>query len=316
MTQPQFQYFPLQVEPAVTVDLALPAESSDPIVQAYKSGLRWNQYLTDLLLEFTAPGDYLLDLGCHVGTMSVPAAVLGRNVTAVDASQLHVDAVQASSARNGLKNLRVLRYAIGESDGEVGFHEDGLWGAVERAPGAGGRTRVPSRRVSTLIAELGLPRLDMVKIDVEGSELAALKSMAEFLVRPDAPVIIYESNGMTFNLFGYSISDIRQFLEAHGYRTFRTEANKFVYCPPNELQPEAWIDLVALPEKRQHDFAARIEEAWNETSFVQRCLEWGHNEHVNVRRYLHTAMKSDASFPRTDGRLLELFDELSNEFGA
>jgi FkbM family methyltransferase len=314
MNTNHFLYFPLQVGSVIKVELALPEDSSDPVVQAYKSGLPLNQYLTDLLVTFTKRGDYILDLGCHLGTMSVPAAALGRNVVSVDASQLHVDAVQASISRNGLSSLRVLHYAIGESDGEVGFIEKGLWGMVAQTSEGSGQCRVPSRRVSTLVHELGLPRLDMVKMDVEGSELAALKSMGDFLVRPDAPVIIYESNGMTFELFGYSIADIRQFLEEHGYRTFRVEGSRFVYCAPKQLQPEAWLDVIALPASRRLEFTAQIDEVWDKDLFVQRCLEWGGNEHVNVRQYLLKAIRSDVDFPNSDERLMQLVGDLENEF--
>jgi FkbM family methyltransferase len=309
----RFSFFPVAIDGDVVAELALPIESSDPVVKAYQQGQFLNQYLMPLLNTFTKPGDYVLDLGCHVGTLSVPASVLGRHVAAVDASRLHVDAIRASIEQNRLGNLQVTYCAIGEVDGDVGFHENGIWGMVSRDSGDTSGQRVPAKRVDSLLSELGWPRIDLVKMDVEGSELHALRSMHGFLLRPDAPAIIYESNGMTFELFGYSITDIRNFLEEHGYQTYRVEGQRFVYCPPAELQPEAWLDVVALPAQWREQLRARLSTAWSEAEMIDRCLEWGNSEHPNVRQYLFAAMTSESTYPRHDARLKELFVRLGQE---
>ena len=297
------------------VDLALPADSSDPVVRAYASGTALNGYLTDLVLRFTQPGDYVLDLGCHVGTLSVPAAALGRTVLAVDASPLHVEAVRTSADRNVLDALAVEWCAVAREAGELAFDERGLWGMVAAGEGAGaGLLRVPAQRADELLRRHGWPRVDFVKMDVEGSELAALDSLGAHLAGQAAPLIVYESNGMTFELFGYSIADMRARLEQLGYVTCRLEEPGLVYCPPEELQPEAWLDVVALPPRWRA--AVPLVPGWDRDAMVRRCVEWGTNEHENVRRYLHAALASGARYPAEDPAIVALRAALDREFGA
>lgn len=312
----EYVFFPLGLPDGRTIDLALPAESTDPVVNAYKSGQALNQYLIDLLLRFTRVGDRVLDLGCHVGTLSVPAACLGRTVVAVDASPLHAGAVEASARRNHLSSLDVICCAIDAAEGEVEFNENGLWGMVAQRGGAStGTRRIAARRADAIVSDAGWPQVDLVKMDVEGSELAAIDSMGALLHGDIAPVLIYESNGMTFEIFGYTIRELRERLEALRYRTYRVEGSTLVYCPPGELQPEAWLDLVALPPAWQLRLAGEIGSAWAADAMVERCLVWGANEHRNVREYLAQAFCSDATYPRDDERIVDLRARLAQEFG-
>jgi FkbM family methyltransferase len=277
-------------------------------------GKQLNAYLTDVLLRFTTRGDFVMDLGCHVGTLSVPAAALGRKVLAVDASPLHAEAVRTAARRNILDTLDVEWAAIARSEGELVFQENGLWGmVVQSGTGGDGQVRVPARRADALARHRGWPRVDFVKMDVEGSELAALESLGAYLTGDQAPVIVYESNGMTFELFGYSIVDIRTYLEKLDYVTCRLEDGSLVYCAPEELQPEAWLDVVALPPRWRR--TESIAPSWEREPMVVRCVEWGTNEHENVRRYLHHAFASDARYPADDPRIIRLRGDLEAEFG-
>jgi FkbM family methyltransferase len=307
-----FKYFPISLGNNRFVDLALPVSSDDPVVIAYKHGEYLNQYLVDWLEIFSKPGGNIIDLGCHMGTMSVPAAAIGRNVLAVDANKFNIELVRVSALKNQLANLSITRCAISDKNGQVSFHENGLWGMVSENFSNDLDSLVPTRRVDTLLKVVGWNDIDLVKMDIEGSELAAFKSM-ESILQSNAPVVIYESNGDTFNIFGYSIPIIREYLEDLDYRTYRFENDRLVYCPPSQLQPEAWLDLLALPPYWQDKMRHQIVEEWDREAFVQRCLQWGKSQHQNVREYLYKAMKSDLDYPKDDPRLIQLKFELSKE---
>ncbi len=53
-----------------------------------------------------------------------------------------------------------------------------------------------------LLGRLGWDRVDAVKLDVEGAELAAIRGMAGLLSGPNAPIVLYESNTHTLQFFG------------------------------------------------------------------------------------------------------------------
>jgi FkbM family methyltransferase len=310
-----YAFRPLSLPDGRRVELALPVGSNDPVVQSYAAGAPLNAYLIDWLTRFSEPGARVLDLGCHVGTLAVPAAALGRRVIAVDASPLHVGAVRRSAERNHLDLLSVEWCAIAARDGEVEFDENGLWGMVSRdGTSVPGRLRVPARRADGIVLAAGWSGVDFVKMDVEGSELAAIEGLGALLTGPAAPFLVYESNGMTFEMFGYTIVDIRRRLENLGYITCRVERDDLVYCPPTELQPEAWLDVVALPPAWRRRYG-RIAPAWAREDMIARCLEWGTSEHRNVREYLHRAFAADTAYPENDRRLIDLRRRLADEFG-
>src|SRR5205085_8730536 len=111
------------------------------------------------------------------------------------------------------------------------------------------------------------------------------------------------------------IGDVRKRLESLGYVTCRVEQDSLVYCPPTELQPEAWLDVVALPPKWQ-EIGGPIVPRWQSEDMIARCMEWGTNEHRNVREYLHRAFSSQFDFPRDDFRVARLREQLAVEFDA
>jgi FkbM family methyltransferase len=310
----RYIFQPVSLPDGKSVDLALPVGSNDPIVQRYADNDSSNSYLIHLMLRFTQPGGRVLDLGCHVGTFSVPAAALDRNVIAVDASLLHVGSVRLAARRNHLENLHVEWCAITDRSGKIEFNENGIWGRVAREAGsAPGRMKVPARRGEKIVTSSGWSHLDFVKMDIQGSELAAIESLGRFLRGPKAPIIVYESNGMTFDVFGYTISDIRRRLESLGYVTCRMEGSDLVYCPPMELQPEAWIDMLALPPSWQKK-GTSIVPNWSTEAMVQRCIQWGTNESVNIREYLHRSFESNLDYPKNNKRINKLRKKLTAEF--
>ena len=66
------------------------------------------------------------------------------------------------------------------------------------------------------IAENGIDRLDMVKIDIEGSELFALRGMEKTLVALK-PVLIVEISDDVLQNSSIKSADIIEFLESRNY---------------------------------------------------------------------------------------------------
>jgi hypothetical protein len=75
--------------------------------------------------------------------------------------------------------------------------------------------RVPVTTVDGTVRALGLERLDFVKMDIEGSEVAALRGAAETLrrFRPRLLVETHTVNGVA------TTEAVVESLKSHGYRT-------------------------------------------------------------------------------------------------
>lgn len=289
--------------------LALPNASNDPIVAEYKRGANANDYIVQALTELSNLGDEVVDLGCHVGTFSIPAAIIGHRVLSVDASQLHIDLVKESCMQNGIANLTAVKRVVTKEVGPVQFHENGLFGAIDFENGYTDSHAMQGEPLNVILESNGFHNPRFIKADVEGAELFAFQAIPEIL-KSVRPAILYESNGPTFQLAGYNIKDMREFLEAHDYKTFRIEGEKWIYADIEQIQPEAWLDVLALPPSDVERFQHKIEWRWPINNVVERCKIWADLEYPSTKIHLLNEIKS-RSIVQLDDIAKKLEHELS-----
>jgi FkbM family methyltransferase len=153
-------------------------------------------YEPGLLRTLTAelrPGDVMVDVGAHVGVHSLTAARRlrelggGGRVIAFEPTDDSSAALRLAAARNDLP-VEVIRAGLGEADGTIELRGDPRYGAAD----AGVRSQFGEGDVvasAPLLAFDGwaernrLDRLDVVKIDIEGAEILALRGMRQSLAR-------------------------------------------------------------------------------------------------------------------------------------
>jgi FkbM family methyltransferase len=132
-----------------------------------------------LLAPRILPGFVFIDIGSNVGTYSVFTALRGgpsARVIAIDPNDIVLERLRFNVAANGLLNVRVLQTALGDTAGEAEFALDdkNMGGSslrLDRKAGAGKRLmRVPVRTLLEVVQTEDLPKLDALKIDVEGYE--------------------------------------------------------------------------------------------------------------------------------------------------
>lgn len=266
--------------------IAVPASSNDPIVKEYLDNRAANDYMLTALAATSDVGDLVIDLGCHVGTFSIGAALMERGVIAVDANPKHVDWVTKSGHINGFKHFVVINKAITADPRPVKFDPNGLFGAIDYDGRANNPILVETARLDAIVsAHARGRRIAFLKMDIEGAELEALQTAGK-LLRKDAPVIWFESNGMTLEKAGTSVPEFRSFLEKNDYKVFRVENEAWIYAPPSQIQPEAWVDMIALSSKDQRRFADRLKFEWDPAQLLERCEFWAALPYPNTKVYL------------------------------
>ena len=158
--------------------------ASEPAVQA-------------ALVDHLNPGDVIYDVGANVGYMSVLAARLvgpaGR-VECFEPLPANIDVLRRNLESNDFANFAIHEVAVSDHDGHVRMSlGDGLRmgnGQIVQTTDQA-TIEVPVQRLDGL--RLRAPQL--VKVDVEGVELAVLRGMAETLAA-HRPTIIVELHGV------------------------------------------------------------------------------------------------------------------------
>jgi FkbM family methyltransferase len=201
------------------------------------------------------PGGVVIDVGANVGWHSLLMARLagpsGR-ILAVEPNPSVRDRLKANLDANEIENVTVLPFAFSNRDGRVGFYgppaTDGGSGsghlAISDSPGPEANFDVDARRLDALVDELGLQRLDLLKIDVEGFEWPVLLG-AEISIAKFRPQIVFEFNLEYAGRGGGRPEVFAEFFQRHGYTLHEVGRRG-----PNPLGTTAWpaaFDVWAVP---------------------------------------------------------------------
>ena len=136
------------------------------------------------------PGDIVLDCGANVGMFTRKALSRGAKlVVAIEPSPMTLKALQRNLEAE-IRDGRVIIFPKGvwDRDGQLDLSQDQINEAANSvvldAPHpTKPKVRVPLTTIDHLVAELKLPRVDFIKMDIEGAEKPALKGGAETIKR-------------------------------------------------------------------------------------------------------------------------------------
>jgi FkbM family methyltransferase len=222
------------------VTLELPVRG-DPLASLIADGDYEVPTAHAIVLDMLSPGGgLLLDVGAHLGTLAVPAALLGSRVVAVEANPHNAAILRANGA--GLP-LEVVEAAAGDDgSASVRFLPDGPYGRIVRR--GRGSIEVPIVTGAQLLRRLG-GAPDIVKIDVEGSEIEVLRGLAPVLAH--RPPLVFEANAYALDLRGRHVDDLHRAVEAMGYEIYRIEPDLLVPVGSTTFQARSWIDCLAVP---------------------------------------------------------------------
>lgn len=174
-----------------------------------------------VLRRLLRAGDVFVDCGAHVGFMTLAAArcvgPAGR-VIAFEPMPETAERLGQNIRLNGLTNVEVIAKAVSDRSGTAAlhsFHEgDAKDVSLGRLDGKTVRRQTPVQTVR--LDEAIQPPVRLIKLDVEGAELAALRG-GRGLLAACRPHMLIELNRLTARAFGYEPIDIvRWVLESVG----------------------------------------------------------------------------------------------------
>ncbi len=200
------------------------------------------------LERLARPGMVALDIGAHIGYHT---RLLARRVGAdgrVIALEPHPRTFEALRQNTrDLPNVTALRAAAAESAGSAELHDylmmsasgslhyDQALAHQQRARmGAGDvaprnaadfepqRYRVQTVAIDDCLDQLGIARVDIVKMDIEGAELAALRGMRRAIANSPGLALVMEYNPSALQAFGHE--PVAALNEVRGLGFARVEA--------------------------------------------------------------------------------------------
>ena len=172
-----------------------------------------------------APGAVVMDIGGNIGAASLYLAAkvgAGGLVLAYEPDEKNLDVFRQNLAANGgLPQVQLVPKGISDREGVLEFFSGGNYTSslckteyVERDAQKYHVVKVPVTTLDAEAARLQLTRLDFVKMDIEGSESAALQGAKATLERFHPPLIVetHTVNGQS------TAAEVERLLRAYGYR--------------------------------------------------------------------------------------------------
>jgi FkbM family methyltransferase len=178
-----------------------------------------------ILAQYLRPGDTFVDVGANIGALSLTASgIVGEagRIFSVEAHPQTVDYLRGNIKLNNAGNVTVIHAAAGDHEGVVNFSSDRS-DDQNRVTETG--ISVPLRTLDSLLPDTPVR---LLKIDVEGFELFALRGAERILQRTD--MVYFESWESHFSKYGYSTPDVLEFLTMHGFEVNRPADYKSAKC--------------------------------------------------------------------------------------
>lgn len=133
----------------------------------------YNQPDIEFLAEGLGAGAVIVDIGSNIGLYSAPLARTGARVISIDANPAMAAQLRFNLAASNLPTEDIVTMAVGDHDGtihlEIHKSDVAIVKVVENAKG-----NLPVQRLTRILQERGVTRVDALKIDIEGHEDKAL----------------------------------------------------------------------------------------------------------------------------------------------
>lgn len=196
----------------------------------------WSGYYSphDLMMldALFQPTDTFVDVGANQGVFTLFAAkrLTQGQVLAFEPQEENFAMLSGNIALNGFSNVRLFRQGLGNTRESIPIYGPSSHDAFHTLNSSRSST-IPHDTITEplgsidvvpldeVVDEQKVPRVDVLKIDIEGAELFALQGMEKTLER-DTPTVHMEVNVPSCKAAGYDAHDLLRFFHDRGYALY------------------------------------------------------------------------------------------------
>jgi FkbM family methyltransferase len=207
----------------------------------------------DFALGRLRPGAVVVDVGANIGTFTLPVAKeIGAAgcVIAIEASPRVFPYLRRNVTLNELSNVRLVQCAAFNCDWQaVPFYETSIDSFGKGSLGAhfhADRISVVTRTLDSILSEQQVRRVDLIKLDVEGSEAVVFEGAGKLLTGDSSPIIVFEfCDWAEESVLGGRVGYAQRLLRDWGYRIWRLKDMTRGKTPLEDILTSGFEILVA-----------------------------------------------------------------------
>jgi FkbM family methyltransferase len=178
--------------------------SDDRYLDTLRNG--FEPHMVKLFKLVAAGSDVILDIGANIGCTAILFGGLSRTVHAFEPSATTFELLRRNLARAGLTNVVLHNIGLGANAGDFTLtfapsnRAGGFVSNLTQASAGHIVENIVVRRLDDVVPTLGVPRVDFIKIDVEGFEGHVLRGAPDLLAA-SRPTVVLELNHWCLNAF-------------------------------------------------------------------------------------------------------------------
>lgn len=224
---------------------------------------RYSPEIVNVFRQFVRPGDAVIDVGAHIGYLTLHLALLvgqsGKVYSFEPDLRAAVD-LDKSIGASGMTWIHAFRMALTAEKGNLEFYLARGLGSSTAVKGSEHlevtATVVPGAPLDQLIEEgKVVDKIRLIKMDIEGFEIEAIRGMSQ-LIKRCRPIMIVEVNEERLTAQGESSTRLLELLESFDYKLraldtpkkLLNRSNDFVTKPiSDDLRLQRYYDVLCLP---------------------------------------------------------------------
>ncbi len=200
----------------------------------------------EFVYAFLKAGDIFVDCGAHIGTLTITASKkigLNGKVIAVEPTPMTYSLLKKNISDNSCHNVVLHKLAVGDKIKSAMLYTSYI--SDMNHISEEGNVEVQMTTLDNLLKNE--KNVTLLKLDVEGQELEALKGARNILSK--VSVIYFESAPETLSRMGYGLKEIMNLLSDFGFKVY-SQADDFslTMIDENYETKQRYEDLVAVKD--------------------------------------------------------------------
>ena len=225
---------------------------NDLIQKSLLNNVQWNNNILLIIGQLIKQFDlkHFLNIGCHIGTVSLPLSKYIKKVTAIEAFPLTFMHLEENIKLNKIKNIHAFNLAIGDENKKIYFLDNENERIKNNSGGMHVITQddIDEKRLSSEIHskkfnnemkrldDLNISNFDILLADVEGKEYELLKG-GKNKINKYKPIIIIEiwnNKKRKLEKMLTSNEEIINYIINLGYKLINQIGDNYIFLPINK----------------------------------------------------------------------------------
>jgi len=206
------------------------------------------------LVDFLKPrvaGKIFFDVGANIGSYTLTLAKSAAHIYSFEAASYNAAILRSFVELSKSNKIEIINKAVSSKSGEII--------SIYSSPDTGGNNtqfhdfgkgceKVPTITLDQFAADNNIEHVDAIKIDVEGSELAAFQG-AHNILSKSHPLLLIEFHAIVAKQANWELDELYDLLMSYGYKAYELKKRKLIPFVRSRLaNPEFYGNLIFLTD--------------------------------------------------------------------